>query len=42
MGVYVDISNLNSKIKQMGDVSYASNEFQGRIINVIKIGNYFD
>lgn len=39
---YVDISNLNSKIKQMGDVSYASNEFQGRIINVIKIGNYFD
>ena len=39
---YVDMSNLNPMVEQMGDVSYVDNKFVGEIIDVIKIGNYFD
>lgn len=39
---YIDMSSLNSMVRQMGDASYAENRFRGRITNVVKIGNYFD
>ncbi len=39
---YVDMSNLNPMVEQMGDVSYVDNKFVGEIVDVIKIGNYFD
>lgn len=39
---YVDTTCLNSKAKQMGDISYADEKFSGRIIRIVKLGNYFE
>lgn len=39
---YVDMSTLNSTAKQMGDISYVDNNFEGKIIDIVKIGNYFE
>jgi hypothetical protein len=37
---YVDMNCLNSKAKQMGDISYINQNFNGKITKVIKLGNY--
>lgn len=39
---YVDMTSLNEKAKQMGDISYADDKFAGKIISITKIGNYFN
>lgn len=38
---YVDMTCFNSTARRMGDVSYASSIFQGKVLRVTKIGNYF-
>lgn len=38
---YVDMTCFNSTARKMGDVSYASSIFQGKVLRVTKIGNYF-
>lgn len=38
---YVDMSQLNSTARQMGDISYVDSNFRGPIISINKIGNYF-
>ena len=38
---YVDTYKLPSKVKQMGDVSYANKKFKGKITKITKLGNYF-
>lgn len=39
---YVDMQTLNSTAKRMGDISYINKNFDGAIVKVHKIGNYFD
>lgn len=38
---YVDMPTLNSRAKTMGDISYIGGKFAGKIISIVKIGNYF-
>lgn len=39
---YVDINTLNNTAKHMGDISYVSDNFKGKIISITKLGNYFE
>lgn len=39
---YVDMQTLNATAEVMGDISYIDDNFNGAIIKVNKIGNYFD
>lgn len=39
---YVDIDKLPRYPKIRGDISYVNKKFEGKIISVIKLGNYFD
>jgi hypothetical protein len=38
---YVDMNKFNSTAKRMGDVSYVSKKFKGKITKITKLGNYF-
>jgi hypothetical protein len=35
------MNKFNSTAKRMGDVSYASKKFSGKITKITKLGNYF-
>ena len=39
---YVDVYILNNTAKVMGDISYIDDKFQGNIIGVTYLGNYFE
>ena len=38
---YVDMGTFSSYHQSLGDVSYVDTNFQGKILSVIKLGNYF-